>query len=102
MCRLATAVVVHTPEGDVWLPAGASPSGDLAALITSPTAWVDGVMPSAPRGAHAAPPPVDEPPRTGKGSGVGAWRAYARMLGVPVDDSMSRDDIITAIDNHQQ
>ena len=40
----------------------------------------------------------DAPPRSGAGSGVGAWAKHARALGVPVTDDMSRDDIIAAVD----
>ena len=43
-------------------------------------------------------PDVDAPPRSGAGSGVGAWAKHARALGVPVTDDMSRDDIIAAVD----
>ena len=40
----------------------------------------------------------DAPPRSGAGSGVGAWAKYARTLGLTVTDDMSRDDIIDAVD----
>ena len=43
-------------------------------------------------------PDVEAPPRSGAGSGVGAWAKHARALGVPVTDDMSRDDIIAAVD----
>lgn len=49
----------------------------------------------------AAPPAsgqVAEPSRSGKGSGVEAWRAFAESKGVDVDSGMSRDDIIAACD----
>ncbi|MBQ1122642.1 hypothetical protein [Streptomyces sp. B15] len=39
---------------------------------------------------------VEEPPRSGRGSGVDAWRAFAEAHGVAVDDQMSRDDVIAA------
>ncbi|MEU3528826.1 hypothetical protein AB0E62_34095 [Streptomyces sp. NPDC038707] len=39
---------------------------------------------------------VTEPARSGKGSGVKEWRAYAEARGVTVDPDMSRDDIIAA------
>lgn len=41
---------------------------------------------------------IPEPPRGGAGSGVEAWRDYATQTGVEVDDDMSRDDIIAAVD----
>ena len=43
-------------------------------------------------------PDVEAPPRSGAGSGVGAWAKHARALGVPVTYDMSRDDIIAAVD----
>ena len=43
-------------------------------------------------------PDVEAPPRSGAGSGVGAWAKYARTLGLTVTDDMSRDDIIAAVD----
>ncbi|MFI8853680.1 hypothetical protein ACIGW3_26290 [Streptomyces sp. NPDC053499] len=39
---------------------------------------------------------TEAPPRSGRGSGVDAWRAYAEAYGVAVDDEMSRDDVIAA------
>lgn len=41
---------------------------------------------------------VPEPPRGGAGSGVDAWREYATKTGVEVDEDMTRDDIIAAVD----
>lgn len=53
--------------------------------------------------AAADPPPPapqgGEPPRSGKGSGLGAWQQYAASVGVAYDSEMSRDDIIAAIDS---
>lgn len=39
---------------------------------------------------------VPEPSRSGKGSGLEAWRSFAESNGVGVDSDMSRDDIIAA------
>lgn len=39
-----------------------------------------------------------EPPRHGKGSGLEAWRSYAMSLGVDLEEGMSRDDVIAAVD----
>jgi len=36
------------------------------------------------------------PPRSGRGSGIEAWRAFAEQNGVGVDSDMSREDIIAA------
>lgn len=105
--RLRTAVAVHTPKGTVWLSAGQSPSADVAALITAPDAWEDDVTVSDSHdddgaGTDRIEAPVDdddpaEPPRSGPGSGIDAWRSYAEALGIETGPDMSRDDIIAAV-----
>lgn len=92
--------------------------GWASALITNPLAWAEGEQPTevpvteVDDGAEATvdsehtetpegeqPTEGDDaPPRSGAGSGVGAWAKHARALGVPVTDHMSRDDIIAAVD----
>lgn len=62
---------------------GDTPSPD----ITTAGPGADGVV---------APASMSPPPRSGKGSGVEAWRAYARDRRVPVPDGAERGDIITA------
>lgn len=39
---------------------------------------------------------VPEPSRSGRGSGLEAWRSFAESRGVSVDSDMSRDDVIAA------
>lgn len=39
-----------------------------------------------------------QPPRTGKGSGVEAWKQYADANTIAYADGASRDDIIAAVD----
>jgi hypothetical protein len=39
---------------------------------------------------------VPEPSRSGRGSGLEAWRVFAESRGVATDSDMSRDDIIAA------
>lgn len=46
----------------------------------------------------APDPTVAEPPRSGAGSGVDAWRHYATTQGVDVTDDMNRDKVIAAVD----
>lgn len=58
--------------------------------ITNPDVW-DGKDDTATADAV-------EPPRAGKGSGVDAWRSYAESRGVALEDDMTRDDIIAAVD----
>lgn len=40
--------------------------------------------------------PSEAPPRSGRGSGVEAWRTFAEAHGVDTRDEMSRDDVIAA------
>lgn len=41
---------------------------------------------------------AEEPPRSGKGSGLDAWVTYANSLGLEVEDDASRDDVIALVD----
>lgn len=77
--------------GVVYAPGDEVPAHH-ARLITNPKAW-DGEVPAP--GDASSPVP---PPRAGKGSGRDEWAAYASALGVDVDVSASRDDIIAAVD----
>lgn len=43
-------------------------------------------------------PPIEAPPRGGPGSGRAEWETFASSIGLDVDDDMSRDDIIDAIE----
>ncbi|MFJ8760841.1 hypothetical protein [Streptomyces cyaneofuscatus] len=47
-------------------------------------------------GGGTPPTEVEAPPRSGKGSGIDAWQAFAHEHGVGTDSDMSRDDIIAA------
>lgn len=38
------------------------------------------------------------PPKAGPGSGAPKWREFAAASGHPVDESMSRDDVIAALE----
>lgn len=39
-----------------------------------------------------------EPPRSGKGSGLDAWIAYAELLEIDVPEDATRDDVIALVD----
>lgn len=54
--------------------------------------WIDRVH----AGSRSAAP--DEPPRTGKGSGIKAWREYAASTGLEVPDGATRAEIMTMVD----
>lgn len=40
----------------------------------------------------------EEPPRSGRGSGIEAWVTYAESLDLDVPDDASRDDVIALVD----
>ena len=123
--RLVARVTLEDPDTrqHVSFGPGGEVPGWAAALITNPLAWAeddgadgeasvtDGDEPdvaSVSDGDVTATEDattvggdesdVEAPPRSGAGSGVGAWAKHARALGVPVTDDMSRDDIIAAVD----
>jgi len=98
--RLATWVVLdgtaYGPHSDL--------SAEQAARITNPLAWADD-----PASNDAPAPPAPEPavlatsavvpvppPRAGKGSGVEAWAAFARLHHVEVPTDGDRAAIIEA------
>ena len=118
--RLVARVTLEDPDTRQHVSFG--PGGEVpewaAALITNPLAWSEGEQPTevpvtevddgaeAPVDSERTETPEgeqptegdDAPPRSGAGSGVGAWAKYARTLGLTVTDDMSRDDIIAAVD----
>lgn len=110
MARLNTFVHVVSVDADGAQKAGTfGPADELpdwaAKAITNPDVW-DGDPPAAapePAAPAAADGDLVEPPRSGKGSGVEAWREYAGKLGwfesIPAE--ASRDDIIAAVDDER-
>lgn len=90
--RASTHVYVTSKAGDrrAWLKPGDEVPG--WATVSNPRALQqrteDADRSVAPSGD------VPEPPRSGRGSGADAWRAYAEAHGVAIEDGMSRDDII--------
>lgn len=96
--RLAATVHVHEGEdgvaGTFVFEAGTVPPPWAVALITNPDAWGE-TPPDVSPGDGGAD---GVPPRHGAGSSRAAWAAYADTVGVDVDEDMSRDDIIAAVD----
>lgn len=102
--RLAENVVVHSPAGTVWCLAGEVPADDIAALILNPSVWAEGEQEEPVVEQEQVQPEEvaasqQEPPRSGKGASAESWRAYAQEIGVDVDESAGRDDVIAAVDN---
>lgn len=114
MAKLNTYVhaTATGPDG-VQLSGTFGPADDLpdwaAAAITNPDVW-DGDPPAASPAAEPAPPATTgggdgdlvEPPRSGKGSGLEAWVAYAKDLGYDVAEGATREQIIAAIDAEKE
>jgi len=44
---------------------------------------------------------VNEPARSGKGSGLAVWAPYAKGLGIEVPDEATRDDVIKLVDEQK-
>ena len=110
--RLARTVHV---DGRPYGPGDQIPD-EVAARIRNPRAWEGGVLPPEATGAPGGSggqvdpeEPVEEdsgeagrvaaPPRTGRGSGINAWRDFAAAHSVNVPENASREDIIAACEN---
>lgn len=87
--RLARVVHVRDLTGRtvVLMPGDTVPKW-AANQVTNPKAFEDG--------GEQQQAGNEPPPRSGRGSGVEAWRTWAEAHGVDTDDEMSRDDVIAA------
>lgn len=105
MPRLRTTVHVVDLEGRTRAFGQGEDLPDWAAeQITNPDVW-EGELPEhlQPEQDPSQPPetaPVEEPPRSGKGSSRDAWAAYAAVKGVDVTEGASREDIIAVLAEH--
>lgn len=90
---------------DVWADGpgvGDAPAPDAVVEVTAADvarSIVDGGPVDLPGGGsiEAQVSVVDEPPRSGKGSGLDAWRTFAEGLGIDTE-GMDRSEIIEAVD----
>lgn len=107
MARTLNAYVYVNGVG--YAPGDAVPD-DVAKKIGA-HAWTseeepDAQAPASGSGGVGDPVPaadeVKAPPRSGRGSGTEAWRAYADAIGVDYADGAERDEIIIAVDAHQR
>ncbi len=93
MSRLAGFVYAVGPDGSgQWFGPDTEWPDWVAGVVTNPKAWVDGQVPEVETGQGGPPP------RSGRGSGLDEWKAYAELIGVTVDSEASRDDVIAAVD----
>ncbi|UWD83653.1 hypothetical protein NY057_05255 [Curtobacterium flaccumfaciens] len=65
-------------------------------LITNPVAW-DGEAPSF----EDDEIDEDEPARSGRGSSLPVWQAYAKSLEIEFPDDADRNAIIALVDKHK-
>lgn len=109
MAQLITHVHVHHPNhGTVVFGPDDNVPGWARKLITRDDVWDDDAPVVADDQAEDPEDPgqggqdegPEPPPRSGKGSGVDAWREFAAHPDVDLDvaDDASKDDIIAAYD----
>lgn len=86
--RLRTDVYV----GGVRHLAGTAETDELSKSITNPKAWEE----SEPEEVISDDSSI--PPKSGKGSNVDAWRAYAAALGFEADEDATKAEIIATLE----
>ncbi|AQW55291.1 hypothetical protein ACIQPP_05580 [Streptomyces violaceusniger] len=59
-------------------------------------AWTDGAEPAEAPADESGGSDVEAPPRSGRGSGIDAWRAFAQQHDVEFAADANREDIIAA------
>ncbi|WP_125262320.1 hypothetical protein [Streptomyces alboflavus] len=62
-------------------------------------AWTSGEDAGGPPGVPGTDGGAEPPPRSGRGSGIEAWRAFAEQHKVEVATDASREDIIAAAES---
>lgn len=103
MRRLARTVTLwdEKAQAPIVLEAGTVPDEWAADQIPNPKAWApeeESTPDGDGDGSGTSDESPEEPPREGTGSGVGAWRKYAKAIGVEVPKDAKRDEIIAAVD----
>lgn len=95
-CGEPRQVEEPTPQAP---PAEAAPIAEPAPVVTPKTTPDDDKDERKGGPVKMAEPAPAPPPRAGRGSSLPAWRAWAELRGVAVDDGMTRDDIIAACEH---
>lgn len=87
------------PDADAKAQAAAAEAAAKAQAEAEEKARAEAVA-SAGGSGQAGPDgtPLPEPPRSGNGSGVAAWREYADAIGVEYPESATRDEIVALVD----
>jgi hypothetical protein len=98
MAKLLTNVHVRDDEGTSHVFGPESDVPEWAQKkITNKSAW-DGDAPEFDDEAADDEGPDDEPARSGRGSSLPVWEAYAKSLEIEVPDGASREDVIKLVD----
>lgn len=87
---MARKLAANVHVGGRFFKAGDSPPDEFAEQITNPKAW--GKSEPAPDADPDGPPP-----KTGQGSGVDKWKAFAESKGITVPEDAKRDDIVALV-----
>lgn len=104
MAATKVFVTVHDENGAPYtFEPGAEVPDWAARKISNPNVW-DGDAPvfeDEPQEGELSEDEVDAPARSGRGSGLPVWKAYASSLGIEVPADATRDDVIKLVDEHK-
>lgn len=101
MAKLNTHVTVHDEN---YAPHTFGPADELpdwaARKITNPNVW-DGNAPQFEDVDELNEDDENEPSRSGRGSGLPVWQAYAKSLNIEFPADADRNAIIALVDKHK-
>ena len=100
---MTVRITFHGPDHVLRVDGQEIPRGEDAEVSAETAerllAWAAVDVDVHPGAEPVARPQVEQPPRVGIGSGRAAWAEYAIAIGLPITGDMSRDRIITAVDD---
>lgn len=96
--RLNTFVHVHVDGVSTAYGPGDDVPGAVADLITNTDVWDEDPAAAPPATGEDLAKPSGIPPKSGKGSDLAAWRAYADANGFETDDDVTREEIIAGLE----
>jgi hypothetical protein len=77
------------------------PADSSVVIVLKARGWeeADAPQPIDPQLVELETSPFEAPPKSGAGSGRDTWADHAAALGIEVDDDMTRDEIIAAVEH---